>query len=121
MMKKPIFLIISFLVILFVGLTFASDVHAAPIPCPISNCDLLSNFEGLTGLIRPVATFAFLGMVAYGGLVRLTAAGNEENEKKSNQILTAAVVGFIIIVLAPLIVGFVGQIFGIPNLIDTTP
>lgn len=119
-MRKPIFFIISFLVIFSAGLTFYTGARAEEIPCPLNNCDLIENISRLTGLVRPIAIIALIGVIIYGGFTRLTAAGDAEKEKKSMQILTAGIVGFLIIALAGVIVGFIGQILGIPNIIDVT-
>jgi hypothetical protein len=54
----------------------------------------------------------FLGLVAvimiiYGGVTWMTAAGNEERVKKAKQILTYAVIGLSIVLLAWIMVTFV--------------
>lgn len=54
----------------------------------------------------------FLGLIAvivilYGGFVWMTAGGNEERITKAKQIITAAVVGLIVVLLAWAIVIFV--------------
>jgi len=54
----------------------------------------------------------FLGLIAviiilYGGFVWMTAGGNEERIAKAKKIITAAVVGLIIVLLAWAIVIFV--------------
>jgi hypothetical protein len=56
-------------------------------------------------------------VIIFGGYTRLTAAGDPEKEKKSMQIITAGIVGFLIIVLAPLIVGFIGTLLGVDSII----
>jgi hypothetical protein len=54
----------------------------------------------------------FLGIVAvilvlYGGFMWMTAAGNEERVTKAKQILTAALIGLIIIIMAWALTRFV--------------
>lgn len=54
----------------------------------------------------------FLGLVAvililYGGFVWMTAAGNEDKVSQAKKIISAAVVGLIIVLLAWAIVSFV--------------
>ena len=56
----------------------------------------------------------FLGLIAvimiiYGGFMWLTAAGNEERISKAKQIISAAIIGLVIILLAAAIVYFIGQ------------
>jgi len=57
-------------------------------------------FLGFLGLIAVV-------FVLYGGFTWLTAAGNEERISKAKKIISAAVVGLIIVLLAWAIVSFV--------------
>lgn len=78
----------------------------------------------ITGLIQtalnflpPIILLVFLGIIVYGGFVRMTASGDADKEQQSSQIITAGVVGFIIIALAPIIINFLGQLLGISNLI----
>ena len=54
---------------------------------------------GLLGLIAVI-------MVIYGGFLWLTAGGNEENVEKGKKVISAAVIGLIIILLAWAIVRF---------------
>ncbi|MBN1916245.1 hypothetical protein JW796_04690 [Candidatus Dojkabacteria bacterium] len=119
-MRKIIFFIISFLVLFSAGFTLSSRVHAEQIPNPIGDSDLIGLISRLTGLVRPIAIIALIGVIIYGGFTRLTAAGEPEKEKKSMQILTAGIVGFLIIVLASVIVSFIGDILGVPDIIDVT-
>ena len=121
-MKKFAFALIIAATILFAGLFAYTKVHAQEIPCPLAGgCDLLENIQKLTGLVRPVAIIALIGVIIYGGFTRLTAAGDPEKEKKSMQILTAGIVGFLIIVFAGVLVGFIGDLLGVENIVDTTP
>ena len=63
----------------------------------------------------------FLGLVAviiimYGGFIWMTAAGNEEKVRKAKKIITQAVIGLVIIMLAWAIVTFIiGRLNGILN------
>jgi len=75
--------------------------------------DVFSILSSFTTFIQPLAIVALLGMLIYGGFVRLTAAGDPEKEKLSIQIIQAALIGFVIIVIAPLIVSAIGAILGI--------
>ena len=48
-------------------------------------------------------------MIIYGGFVWLTAGGNEESVEKAKKIISAAVVGLIVVLLAWAIVIFVAR------------
>lgn len=67
----------------------------------------------IISLLQPIVVFAFVGMVIYGGWIYLTSQGSEDKIKQAKQIITAAIVGFIIIILAPSIVQLVAGIFGV--------
>ena len=80
---------------------------------PLGDVDIAELINRLSSIVVPITVIAFLGVVIYGGFTRLTAAGDPEKEKKSVHILTAGIIGFLIIVFAPLIVGFIGEILNI--------
>jgi TRAP-type C4-dicarboxylate transport system permease small subunit len=93
-------------------LVFGSGGEIAPI-AP----DLPELFGNITSLIRPIILITFVGMMIWAGYLRMTAAGNAEQEEKSIQTLIAAIIGFIIVVLAPVIVNIVQQVLNInPNI-----
>ncbi|MBU0707010.1 hypothetical protein KKG41_01425 [Patescibacteria group bacterium] len=48
-------------------------------------------------------------MIIYGGFTWLTAAGNEERVEQAKKVISAAIIGLIIILLAWAIVWFVAQ------------
>jgi len=75
--------------------------------------DVGSIISTLSAFILPAATLAFLAMLIYGGFTYLTAAGNPEKEALAKKILTYAVIGFIIIVIAPVVVGIISALFGV--------
>lgn len=77
--------------------------------------DLISFINRITNYIQPLIAVIFLFVIVYGGFVRMTAAGDPEKEKKSTMILTAGIVGFLIIVLAPAIVNLVTSIIGLQS------
>jgi amino acid transporter len=66
---------------------------------------IINYFLGLLGLIA----VAFL---IYAGVLMVTAGGNEEQVKKSKKIITYAVIGIVIILLAFTIVQFVATALG---------
>jgi len=64
--------------------------------------NILQWFLGILALIAVV-------MVIYGGFTWLTAAGNEERVDKAKKIISAAVIGLIIVLLAWAIIIFVAR------------
>lgn len=69
--------------------------------------------RGLLNLVPTLVLVVFLGIIIYGGFMRMTSAGNAEKEEQSTKILTAGIVGFIIIALAPFIINILGRLLGI--------
>jgi len=67
----------------------------------------------VAGIIPVVVIIVLFGMFVYGGFTRMTAAGNAEQEEKSTNILRAAVIGFIIIALSPLLINILGKLLGV--------
>ena len=54
-----------------------------------------------------------LGFMIYGGYFWMTSMGNEEKIKKSKQILTASIVGLLIVLMSLSIVNFVSTAIGV--------
>lgn len=81
---------------------YADGTIVSPLPT-----DLFTIVGNLTNLIIPIVIITFLGILIYGGYLRMTAAGDPDQEAKSMQVITGAIVGFIIIVLAPVLVSLV--------------
>ncbi len=63
---------------------------------------LISKIIGFVGIL-------FLILMIWGGLLWMTAAGNDEKTKKATLVITAAVIGLVIVLSAYAITRFVGQ------------
>ncbi len=83
------------------------------IPNPVKYNSLEEVINTILGLVRPIVVLVFLATVMYAGWVRLTAQDNAEKVEQSTKIMVAAAVGFGIIVLAPVVVEFVGSLIGV--------
>jgi len=63
-----------------------------------------TNMEQLIGLIIQIALsflgVIFLGLTIYGGYIWMIARGNEQEAKKAKDIITAAIIGLIIVIAA---------------------
>ena len=82
------------------GLEYVEPLELAdadPREAVISLISLLMTFLGIIAVI----------IILYGGFVWLTAAGNEDRVSSAKKIITAGVIGLIIILAAFLIVNFV--------------
>jgi ABC-type multidrug transport system permease subunit len=87
--------------------TAAGDINP---PTSLSIPDFI---QALTNIIPGIIVLIFLLMLIYGGFTRMTAGGDPEKEEQSNKILTAAVVGFLIIALSPIIINILGRFLGV--------
>ena len=75
----------------------------------LGNADLKSTVLNIIRLVLGLMTLVAVVLIIYGGFVWLTAAGNEENVEKAKKIISAAVMGLIVILLAWAIVIFVAN------------
>ena len=80
----------------------------------VSDANLaLTNSDPRETAVRIIDTaLGFLGLIAvvivlYGGFMWMTAAGNEERISKAKQILTAGIIGLVIIAMAWAIASYV--------------
>lgn len=100
-----------------IPLTYAFLVTKAFAQAGVPNFSQYDSIEeviiAIVSLLQPIVVFVFVGMVLYGGWNYLTSQGNEDKIKQAKQIIMAAIIGFIIIILAPSIVQLVAGIFGV--------
>ena len=75
----------------------------------LGNADLKETVLNIIRLVLGLMTLIAVVLIIYGGFVWLTAAGNEENVEKAKKIISAAVIGLIVILLAWAIVIFVAK------------
>ena len=92
-------------------------VNAATILNPIGEDTIAGIITRVSGFIQPILVMTLLVLIFVAGFTRLTSAGDSEKEQKSVKILTSAVIGFMIVVLAPLIIRMVSAILGIKVII----
>lgn len=73
----------------------------------LGNADLKKTVLNILQLVLGLLTFVAVVMVILGGFTWLTAAGNEEKVDRAKKIISAAVIGLIIVLLAWAVVIFV--------------
>lgn len=61
----------------------------------------------IINIILSLLGVIFLGLMIYGGVVWMTAQGNEEKVKKAKELITEAIIGLIIVLAAYAITYFV--------------
>jgi len=86
---------------------------ASDIPCPGLCCDVPCYINFISRMIFPLTALAFVGAWIYAGFLRITAAGNPDKVKKSNQILMNSIIGFVIIALTGVIVNTMCALLGV--------
>ena len=80
---------------------------------PVTVNSLEEVINRLGGVVRAVVVVTLIVVLIYGGWVRLTAQDNADAVARSTKIIVSAIIGFIIIVLAPVIVELVGSLIGV--------
>lgn len=116
---KPFFLII-FSVLLFCSQVSVS-LAAQNLTSAIDNMNKTGNAAGymtedanaitiISAVVSTVISLlgvVFIGLMIYGGFIWMTARGNEERVTKAKDLMTAAVIGLIIVMMAYAISYFV--------------
>jgi len=94
-----------------------SNVGSAfKIPNPTIFNNLEDVINALTKLIVPVFLLTFGAMLLYGAFQYLTARDNADQVGSAKKIMIAAIIGFVLAVLAPTIVNFVAGLVGVQGL-----
>lgn len=102
--------------VMAVALPFmAQPTHAASIlsiesvgsQIGLGNADLKKTVLNILQMVLGLLAFVAVIMVILGGFTWLTAAGNEEKVERAKKIISAAVIGLIIVLLAWAVVIFV--------------
>ncbi len=75
----------------------------------LGDADLKTTVINILRWVLGFMTLVAVVFIIYGGFIWLTAGGNEENVEKAKRIISAAVIGLIVILLAWAIVIFVAR------------
>ena len=87
--------------------TTGTTTYSSKIDNPIKSKDLGALIGTITGaFVGAIGAIAVMAIV-YGGVIYISSAGSEENVKKGKSIITYAVVGLGVALLAYVIVEFV--------------
>jgi len=95
-------------------MVYAQVNLADPTQNPLAKFGTIGTFLNLLSpLITIGAAVIFLGMLMYGAIVWITAGNETKNVAKAQLIMTYAVVGLLIVVLARLAMSLISTITGI--------
>ncbi len=115
-MKNLISLILSLLLV-FLSYNISVFANAGGFVPRIPNPSKFNTGEdiinALAGLIRPAFLIGFAAMLFFGAWTYLTAGPDDGKIKNAKNIITAAIGGFILAVLAPTIMNFIGGLLGV--------
>ncbi|MEP7103847.1 MAG: hypothetical protein ABI721_04020 [Candidatus Dojkabacteria bacterium] len=89
---------------------------AFQIPNPTVFNNLEDIINAITRLVVPVFLLTFAAMLLFGAFQYLTARDNAEQVSSARKIIIAAIIGFVLAVLAPTIVNFVAGLIGVQGL-----
>lgn len=70
--------------------------------------DLPRMIGQVVGALLAFLGIIFLGLMIYGGFIWMTARGNDQNVAKAKDLITAAVIGLIIVLAAYAITAYIG-------------
>lgn len=90
-MRKFSYNILSFTILFTLG--FLQVSHAVAIPNPIKANSLKELFEGIVSVLIELGTIVAVLGIMYGGLMYVTAQGNEEKLQMAQKTITWALVG----------------------------
>ncbi len=89
------------------GLNTTANTGFGEVP---GNNVTISGIAGkLIGAVLAFIGVLFFGLMIYGGILWMTARGNEEQVTKAKDLITAAVIGLIIVLSAYAITSFIGS------------
>lgn len=110
LISRAIVLVVPFLLPVQV---VCAQAMLANLPNPVKYNTLDDIISAAGSLVTPIVIIALIVMIMYGGWTWMTARDDEKAIGRAKAIIMAAIVGFGIIVLAPVIVKFAGSLFGV--------
>ncbi len=93
-----------------------TSILLAGLPCetPISNLDEVTTFVKnlMNNIIFPSLGTIFIIMIIFGGISYISSNGNEQRAEKAKKVLTAAIIGLLIVILSSVIIWAFAQAIG---------
>ncbi|PKM91170.1 hypothetical protein CVU82_03925 [Candidatus Falkowbacteria bacterium HGW-Falkowbacteria-1] len=82
---------------------------------------LVDKLGGVTGVLLSFVGLLFLILMIYGGLLWMTASGNDQQVVKSRNVMVWAAVGIVIVFISFILVQFIGAQLTKPTFDSTSP
>ena len=98
---------ISILAITLLPNVALAQLSAPTTPGGLSSAALGATISNIINAVLALVGVVALGVILYGGFRWMTAAGNEEAVGEAKKIITAGVIGLIIVIIAWAVVSFV--------------
>lgn len=89
------------------GKTNAQKLAGSILGITDSNTTLETRIGGIIGAALAFVGAVFMILIIYGGILWMTAGGNEDKVKKARQYIINATIGLVIVILANIIVYFI--------------
>ena len=102
-------LFVSVLIVLFFAPLFIS-AQGGLVPCKGTDCtfcDLIKLVENIVNFLWSLAAVVAGAMLVYGGFIMMTAGGDQGKVKEGKGIITQALIGFIIMFVAWILINLV--------------
>jgi len=112
-MTKIKIIVVIFIIVLISPTLVMAQGGNIPNPVGPAFADFPTAVNTISRWVRSLAVLVYLGMVLYAGYTRQTAGADPEKAKKSMQILMYSTTGFILIILAPIVIQTIAAIFEI--------
>jgi len=106
-MKKLLKNVSILAITLLPNAALAAGLTAPTTPSGLSDQSLDVTINNIITAVLGLVGIIALGVILYGGFRWMTAAGNEEAVGEAKKIITAGVIGLIIVIVAWAVVSFV--------------
>lgn len=83
-----------------------------PLSNTLKNTDLSTQIGTIVGAVLAFVGVIFLILMIYGGFLWMTAGGNDQQVEKAKNLITAAIIGLVIVFAAYAITAYIGGELG---------
>lgn len=113
--RQTIFTLLSVIVMAGVAANKVAAQQVVQIQNPTTFDSLEEIINFFTSLIPGIIVLVFIAILMWGGWNYLTAQDSDEKVAQAKKIIVTAIIGFILIVLAPVIAQLAGALLGVES------